>query len=162
MITEYKNIKEVVGPIMLVSNVAGAGYNEIVEIKQADGNIRYGKVLEIRGNDAVVQLFESAQELKIATSKVRFLGKPMQVGVSKEMLGRVFDGMGRVKDGDADIIPDKYLDINGSPINPVARDYPNQFIQTGISSIDGLNTLVRGQKLPIFSMNGLPHTELVA
>ena len=162
MITEYKNIREVVGPIMVVTNVSGAGYDEIVEIKQANGEIRLGKVLEIRNNDAVIQLFESSQELKIASSTVRFLGKPMQVGVSKELLGRVLDGMGKEKDGDAPIIPDKFLDINGSPLNPVARDYPNQFIQTGISSIDGLNTLVRGQKLPIFSANGLPHTELVA
>jgi len=162
MLKEYKSIKEVVGPLMLVENVAGVKYDELVEIEQADGEIRNGKVLEVNGDKALVQLFESSQGLKISTAKARFLGHSMQLGVSADMLGRVFDGMGRPKDGGAPIIPEKQMDINGSPINPAARDYPNEFIQTGISAIDGLNTLVRGQKLPVFSMSGLPHAELAA
>lgn len=162
MYKEYKTIKEVVGPIMLVEGVEGVTYNELVEIKQENGEIRHGKVLEINRDKALVQLFESSHGLKISTSKARFLGKPQQLGVSGEMLGRVFDGMGNARDGGAPIIAEKYMDINGEPINPVARDYPNEFIQTGISAIDGLNTLVRGQKLPVFSMSGLPHANLAA
>lgn len=162
MVKEYKTIKEVVGPIMLVDGVLGAKYNELVEIKQANGEIRRGKVLEINNDKALVQLFESAQGLQISTSKAKFLGHSQQLAVSKDMLGRVFDGMGNPKDGGAPIIAEKYLDINGEPINPAARDYPNEFIETGVSAIDGLNTLVRGQKLPVFSMSGLPHAELAA
>lgn len=159
---EYKTIKEVVGPIMLVSDVEGAQFGEIVKITQANGEVRTGQVLEIYDDKAVIQLFEPSQDLKIFTSKIKFSGKPLQVAISKDMLGREFNGMGKVRDNGPDIIPEKYLDANGSPINPYARDFPNQFIQTGISAIDGLNTLVRGQKLPIFSMNGLPHSELAA
>ncbi len=162
MFKEYKTIKEVVGPIMLVEGVEGVKYNELVEIKQSNGEIRRGKVLEVNGDKALVQLFESAQGLQIATSKAKFLGHSQELGVSEDMLGRVFDGMGNPKDGGAPIIPEKKMDINGEPINPAARDYPNEFIQTGISAIDGLNTLVRGQKLPVFSMSGLPHAELAA
>ena len=162
MYKEYKTIKEVVGPLMLVEGVEGVGYNELVEITQKNGEVRRGKVLEIKDDKAVVQLFESSQGLEISTSKARFLGRGIELAVSEDMLGRVFDGMGNPRDGGAPIIADKMLDINGEPINPAARDYPNEFIQTGISAIDGLNTLVRGQKLPVFSMSGLPHAELAA
>ncbi len=159
---EYKTIKEVVGPLMMVEGVNGVKYDELVEIEQANGEIRRGKVLEVKDDKAVVQLFESSQGLQISTAKAKFLGRSLELAVSKDMLGRVFDGMGNPKDGGAPIIPDKKLNINGEPINPAARDYPNEFIQTGISAIDGLNTLVRGQKLPVFSMSGLPHAELAA
>ena len=162
MLKEYKTIKEVVGPIMLVEGVEGVKYNELVEIKQQNGEIRRGKVLEVNGDKALVQLFESAHGLQISTSKAKFLGRSQELAVSEDMLGRVFDGMGNPRDGGAPIIAKKRMDINGEPINPVARDYPNEFIQTGVSAIDGLNTLVRGQKLPVFSMSGLPHAELAA
>lgn len=162
MLKEYKTIREVVGPLMLVEGVEGVKYEELVEIRQDNGEIRSGKVLEINRDKALVQLFEPSQGIKISTAKARFLGKSVELAVSEEMLGRVFDGMGRPKDGGAPIIPEMKMDINGQPINPVARDYPNEFIQTGISAIDGLNTLVRGQKLPVFSMSGLPHAELAA
>lgn len=162
MLKEYKTIKEVVGPIMLVEGVDGAKYDELVEIIQKNGEKRYGKVLEVAGDRAVVQLFESAQGLQISTSKVKFTGHGQRLAVSEDMLGRVFDGMGNPRDGGVPVIAEKFMDINGEPINPAARDYPNEFIQTGISAIDGLNTLVRGQKLPVFSMSGLPHAELAA
>ncbi|HCU56426.1 MAG TPA: V-type ATP synthase subunit B, partial [Clostridiales bacterium] len=142
--------------------VSGVTYNELVEIRQEDGDLRRGKVLEVMGDKALVQLFENSQGLKISTSKARFLGKSMELGVSVDMLGRVFDGIGRTKDGGPDILADMSLDINGQPINPTARDYPDEFIQTGVSAIDGLNTLVRGQKLPVFSASGLPHANLAA
>ncbi len=162
MLKEYKTIREVVGPLMLVEGVEGVKYEELVEIRQENGEIRSGKVLEINRDKALVQLFEPSQGIKISTAKARFLGKSVELAVSEEMLGRVFDGMGRPKDGGAPIIPEMKMNINGQAINPVARDYPNEFIQTGISAIDGLNTLVRGQKLPVFSMSGLPHAELAA
>ena len=159
---EYKTITEVVGPIMVVEGVEGVKYDELVHIKQADGSIRVGKVLEIDGDRAMVQLFESSQGLRVAESKAKFLGHGTMLSVSRDMLGRVFDGMGRSIDDGPEIIPEKKLDINGSPLNPAARDYPAEFIQTGISAIDGLNTLVRGQKLPIFSGSGLPHAKIAA
>ena len=159
---DYKTIREVVGPLMLVDQVEGVKYDELVEIQQANGEIRSGKVLVIDGDKALVQLFESSQGLKIDDAKARFLGHGVRLGVSPAMLGRVFDGMGRPIDGGADIIPDEYRDINGEPMNPAARDYPAEFIQTGVSAIDGLNTLVRGQKLPVFSGSGLPHAQLAA
>lgn len=159
---EYRTIKEVVGPLMLVEGVEGVKYNELVEIRQANGEVRQGKVLEINRDKALVQLFEVSQGLKISTAKARFLGRSIELAVSEDMLGRVFDGMGRPKDGGADIIADKRVDINGEPINPASRDYPDEFIQTGVSAIDGLNTLVRGQKLPVFSASGLPHANLAA
>ncbi len=162
MYKEYKTIKEVVGPLMLVEGVEGVKYNELVDILCANGETRRGKVLEVNRDKAVVQLFENSQGLQIATAKARFLGHAQQLAVSKDMLGRVFDGMGNPRDGGAPVIPEMMLDINGEPINPAARDYPNEFIQTGVSAIDGLNTLVRGQKLPVFSMSGLPHAELAA
>ena len=162
MFKEYKTIREVVGPLMVVEGVEGVKYNELVEIVNTNGEIRLGKVLEINRDKAVVQLFENSQGLQIAGARASFLGHSQQLAVSEDMLGRVFDGMGNPRDGGAPIIPEKKLDINGEPINPAARDYPNEFIQTGISAIDGLNTLVRGQKLPVFSMSGLPHAELAA
>ncbi len=162
MLKEYNTIREIVGPLMLVEGVEGVKYNELVEIRQENGEVRSGKVLEINKDKALVQLFEASQGIKMATSKARFLGHGIELGVSEDMLGRVFDGMGRPRDDGAPIIPEMKLDINGQPINPVARDYPNEFIQTGISAIDGLNTLVRGQKLPVFSMSGMPHAELAA
>ena len=159
---EYRTIREVVGPLMLVEGVEGVKYNELVEIKQANGEIRQGKVLEINRDKALVQLFEASRGLQISTSKASFLGHSIELAVSTDMLGRIFDGMGKPKDGGADIIPEKRIDINGQPMNPAARDYPDEFIQTGVSAIDGLNTLVRGQKLPVFSASGLPHAELAA
>ena len=162
MYKEYKTIKEVVGPLMLVEGVEGVKYDELVEVTQENGKIRRGKVLEVKDDKAVVQLFENTQGLKISTSKARFLGRSLSLNLSEDMLGRVFDGMGNPRDGGAPIIPEKTRDVNGEPINPAARNYPNEFIQTGISAIDGLNTLVRGQKLPVFSMSGLPHAELAA
>ena len=162
MLKEYKTIKEIVGPLMLVEGVSGVKYDELVEITLDDGSLRRGKVLEVNADKALVQLFEGSHGIRMSTAKARFLGKPLELGCSADMLGRVFDGMGRAKDGGAEIIPDKKYNVNGQPMNPVARDYPNEFIQTGVSAIDGLNTLVRGQKLPVFSMSGLPHADLAA
>ncbi|MDR1066886.1 MAG: V-type ATP synthase subunit B [Clostridiales bacterium] len=162
MLKEYKTVAEVVGPIMVVERVDGVKYDEIVEVEIQTGEIRRGKVLEINRGNAVVQLFESSRGINLEKSKAKFLGKPLELGVSADMLGRVFDGLGRENDGGPKILSDKRVDINGSPINPVSRDYPSEFIQTGISAIDGLNTLVRGQKLPVFSASGLPHAELAA
>ncbi|MDD2433776.1 MAG: V-type ATP synthase subunit B [Bacilli bacterium] len=162
MAKEYKTIKEVVGPLMLVDGVEGVKYDELVKIKQANGEERFGKVLEVNEDRAVVQLFTSSQGLKIDDAKAMFLGHGIQLKLAPEILGRVFDGMGNPIDGGGEIIPVKTEDINGAPLNPVARDYPEEFIQTGVSAIDGLNTLVRGQKLPIFSGSGLPHSKLAA
>ncbi len=162
MIKEYRTIQEINGPLMVVKQVSGVTYDELAEIELPDGTVRRCKVLEVNGDTAVVQLFEASAGINLADSKVRFLGHPLQLGVSGDMLGRVFNGMGQPIDGGPDILADEYRDINGLPMNPAARDYPNEFIQTGISSIDGLNTLVRGQKLPIFSGSGLPHNNLAA
>lgn len=159
---EYKTIREVAGPLMLVDQVEGVKYDELVEIEQSDGRIRRGKVLEINQDKALLQLFEGSQGLRITDSSAKFLGHSIELAVAPDMLGRVFDGMGRPIDGGAELIPEKRLDINGAPINPAGRDYPNEFIQTGVSAIDGLNTLVRGQKLPVFSGSGLPHANLAA
>ena len=160
MLKEYHTIKEVVGPLMLVEGVSGVTYNELVEIHQSNGEVRSGKVLEVDGDKAMVQLFESSNGLRISDSTARFLGRGIELSVSMDMLGRVFDGMGKPKDGGPELIPEKRMDINGEPLNPAARNYPSEFIQTGISAIDGLNTLVRGQKLPVFSGSGLPHAQL--
>ncbi len=162
MLKEYKTITEVVGPLMVVEGVEGIKYYELVDIETQNGELRRGRVLEVNGDKAMVQLFENSAGLNLKDSKVRFLGRPLSLGVSEDMIGRVFDGMGRPKDNGPKIIPEKTLDIEGIAINPVARDYPAEFIQTGVSAIDGLNTLVRGQKLPIFSGSGLPHSELAA
>ena len=160
MLKEYHTIKEVVGPLMLVEGVSGVTYNELVEIHQSNGEVRSGKVLEVDGDKAMVQLFESSNGLRISDSTARFLGRGIELSVSMDMLGRVFDGMGKPKDGGPELIPEMRMDINGEPLNPAARNYPSEFIQTGISAIDGLNTLVRGQKLPVFSGSGLPHAQL--
>ena len=162
MIREYRTIEEVAGPLMLVKQVDGVKYDELGEIELPNGEIRRCRVLEVNGRNVLVQLFESSAGINLANSKVRFLGHGVQLPVSENMLGRVFNGMGEVIDGGARILAEKSLDINGTPINPTARYYPSEFIQTGISTIDGLNTLVRGQKLPIFSGAGLPHANLAA
>ena len=160
MIKEYRSIQEVAGPLMLVTGVEGVTYDELGEIELSNGETRRCKVLEVNGDTALVQLFESSTGINLAESKVRFLGKSLDFGVSPDILGRVFSGMGKPIDGGPEIIPEKRMDINGAPINPAAREYPAEFIQTGVSAIDGLNTLVRGQKLPIFSASGLPHSQL--
>ena len=162
MIREYKTIQEIASPLMIVKNVEGVTYDELAEIELPNGEVRRCKVLEVEDNHAVVQLFESAQGINLAQSKVRFLGHPLQLGVSEDMLGRVFNGMGEPIDGGPAILAEEHRDINGLPMNPAARAYPAEFIQTGVSTIDGLNTLVRGQKLPIFSASGLPHAALAA
>ncbi len=162
MLKEYRSIAEVAGPLMLVQNVEGVTYNELGEIELQNGEVRRCKVLEVNGSNALVQLFESSVGINLSTSKVRFLGRGLELPVSIDMLGRVFDGLGKPIDGGPEIIPEARLDINGVPMNPAARDYPSEFIQTGVSAIDGLNTLVRGQKLPIFSGSGLPHSQLAA
>lgn len=160
MIKEYRSIQEVAGPLMVVSGVEGVKYDELGEIELSNGEVRRCKVLEVNGDTALVQLFESATGINLSDSKVRFLGKSLDFGLSPDILGRVFSGMGKPIDNGPDIIPEKRLDINGAPLNPAAREYPAEFIQTGVSAIDGLNTLVRGQKLPIFSGSGLPHANL--
>jgi len=162
MIKEYRTISEVAGPLMMVRGVQNVKYGELGEIELANGETRRCRVLEINGENALVQLFESSAGINLVESKVRFLGRGIELPVSMDMLGRVFDGMGRPADSGPNIIPEKRVDINGLPINPAARNYPSEFIQTGISAIDGLNTLVRGQKLPIFSGSGLPHAQLAA
>ncbi len=162
MIREYKTIREIASPLMLVKKVDDVTYDELAEIELPDGSVRRGKVLEVDRDTAVVQLFESAAGINLAESKVRFLGHPLQLGVSGDMLGRVFNGMGEPIDDGPPILAEEYKDINGLPMNPAARAYPAEFIQTGVSTIDGLNTLVRGQKLPIFSCSGLPHAALAA
>ena len=162
MMKEYRTIHEISGPLMVVEKVDGVTFDELAEIELADGSIRRCKVLEVNGDKAVVQLFESSAGINLRDSKIRFLGHPLELAVSGDMLGRVFNGMGQPIDGGPAILPEANRDINGQPMNPAARDYPNEFIQTGISTIDGLNTLVRGQKLPIFSGSGLPHAQLAA
>ena len=162
MIREYRTISEIASPLMMIKNVEGVTYDELAEIELPSGEVRRCKVLEVNGDTAVVQLFESAQGINLSASKVRFLGHPLELGVSEDMLGRVFNGMGEPIDGGPAILAEEYKDINGLPMNPAARAYPAEFIQTGVSTIDGLNTLVRGQKLPIFSGSGLPHAALAA
>ncbi|MBG9982246.1 V-type ATP synthase subunit B [Aerococcaceae bacterium DSM 111020] len=161
-IKEYRTSTQVEGPLMLVEGVTEAHYNELVEIELKSGERRRGQVLELEGDTAVVQLFEGSQGINLRETKVRFTGRPLALGVSEDMIGRVFDGMGNVIDEGPELIPEDYLDIEGEALNPVSREYPDEFIQTGISTIDHLNTLVRGQKLPIFSASGLPHQELAA
>ncbi len=162
MSRDYKTIQEIAGPLMLIRGVEGVAYNELGEIELSDGTRRRCKVLEIDEGNALVQLFEASAGINLSSSKVRFLGHSMELGVSEDMLGRMFDGLGRPIDGGPEILPEKRMDINGTPMNPAARNYPEEFIQTGVSAIDGLNTLVRGQKLPIFSCSGLPHANLAA
>ncbi len=162
IIREYRTVKEISGPLMLVDDVEGVTYGELAEIKMEDGSIRRGRVLEVHGRKAMVQVFEGTRGLSPQDVRVKFLAKGMELGMSIDMLGRVFDGSGRPMDDGPAIIPEKYLNVNGNQINPYARDYPNEFIQTGISTIDLLNTLVRGQKLPLFSGSGLPHSRIAA
>ena len=162
MIREYRTIEEVAGPLMLVKQVDGVKYDELGEIELPNGEIRRCRVLEVDGRNVLVQLFDSAAGLNLANSRVRFMGHGVELAVSESMLGRVMNGMGKPIDGGVAMPQEKTLDINGTPINPAARFYPSEFIETGISTIDGLNTLVRGQKLPIFSGSGLPHANLAA
>lgn len=162
MLKEYNTIQEISGPIMLVTGVEGAKYEELVNVQLQDGSIRSGKVLEAGDQATLVQVFEGSSGINMKGTAVRFLGHSQELDVSEDMIGRVFDGMGSPIDGGPKLIPEKKLDINGSAINPYSRVYPEEFIQTGVSAIDGLNTLVRGQKLPIFSGNGLPHNQLAA
>ncbi|MHC1605245.1 MAG: V-type ATP synthase subunit B [Candidatus Methanofastidiosia archaeon] len=159
---EYSSVKEVSGPIMIVEGVEGVGYSEVVEITMPTGQKRRGQVLEVEGDIAVIQVFEGTSGLSTSKTKVRFTGDTLKLPVSPDMLGRVFNGIGEPIDGGPDIISEKEMDINGLPINPSAREYPRDFIQTGISAVDGMNTLVRGQKLPIFSGSGMPHNEIAA
>lgn len=159
---EYKQIAEVVGPLMVVEGVEGVKYDEQVEIHVGKGDIRRGKVLEVDGDKAIVQLFEGTDGINLASVRVHFKGYPVRLNASPEMIGRIFSGLGEAIDDGSKIIPQKRIDINGIVMNPISREYPSEFIQTGISAIDGLNTLVIGQKLPIFSCAGLPHKELAA
>jgi len=161
-IRDYMTVRDIVGPLLLVWQVEGAKYGELVEIEFPDGSIGLGNVLEVSEDKVLIQSFEGTRGLNVAKTRVRFRGRGLELSVSKDILGRVFDGLGRPTDGGPEVIPDRRLDVNGSPINPYARDYPSDFIQTGISAIDGLNPLVRGQKLPIFSGAGLPHSQLAA
>lgn len=162
MIKDYNSVTEVVGPLMAVEGVEGVKFDELVEIELQDGEKRRGRVVEIDHDVAMVQVFEGTSGINLQETTVRFLGRPLELGVSEDMIGRVFDGLGRPIDNGPKIIPEDKVDINGSSINPVSRDYPSEFIETGVSTIDGLNTLVRGQKLPIFSGSGLPHNKLAA
>lgn len=162
MIREYQTVSSIAGPLMLVEGVAGVKYQELVQITLPSGEMRRGQVLEIEKDKALVQVFEGTTGIDVPATKVRFMGRGITIDLSPEILGRVFGGLGRPRDGGPAIIPDKRTDVNGAPINPYAREYPNEFIQTGVSPIDGLNTLVRGQKLPIFSGSGLPHNRLAA
>jgi len=162
MLKEYRSINEIVGPLMLIEQVDGVKYGELAEIEMQDGSIRRGRVLEVNRDKALVQIFEGSTSMNVNECKVRFLGKGIELPVSLDLLGRVFDGLGRPRDKGPKLIPEKRLDINGLPLNPYARNYPSEFIQTGVSTVDGLNTLVRGQKLPIFSGSGLPHNRLAA
>lgn len=159
---EYTTVSEVSGPLMIVEGVEGVAYNEIVEIETPAGEARSGQVLEVKDDIAVVQVFEGTTDLNTRDTKARFTGETAKIGVSKDMMGRIFNGTGKPIDGGPEIIPDVELDINGNPMNPASREFPAEFIQTGISTIDGMNTLVRGQKLPIFSGSGLPHNDLAA
>ncbi len=162
MLKEYQTVSSISGPLVLVEQVDEARYGEIVEIEIGDGSIRHGQILQVENDKVLVQIFEGTEGIDVNTATVRMLGRPQELAVSMDILGRVFNGIGAPKDGGPEIIAEKRLNINGNPINPYARDYPNEFIQTGISTIDGLNPLVRGQKLPIFSGSGLPHDDLTA
>jgi len=162
VVKEYMSVVEVSGPLMIVDNVSNVSYGEVVEIETASGERKTGQVLDAMENKAIVQVFEGTSGLDTEGTRARFLGETMKISVSTDMLGRMFDGAGRPIDNKPEIIPEDRRNIEGYPMNPSARDFPREFIQTGISSIDGMNTLVRGQKLPIFSCAGLPHNELAA
>ena len=162
MLKQYKTITEVAGPLLIVEKTTDVKYQEMVEVELSSGEKRKGRVLEVDRDKAIVQMFEETRGVDVSGAKATFLGKTMDIGVSEDMLGRVFNGAGTPKDKGPDILPEKRLDIDGNPLNPYSRSYPNDFIQTVISAIDGLNTLVRGQKLPIFSGAGLPHSQVAA
>ncbi len=162
MLKEYLTISSISGPLVVVEKTENIKYAELVEVEFSDGQIRRGKVLEISEDKALVQMYEGTQGLDVLDAKVRFLGRTQELAVSEDLLGRIFDGAGRPRDNAPAIIAKKRMDINGNPINPSSRDYPSEFISTGISTIDGMNPLVRGQKLPIFSGSGLPHARLTA
>ena len=162
MLKEYKSIISISGPLLLVEGVDGVKYEELVDIRLGDGSLRTGRVLEVEEDRALVQVFEGTSGIDSENTRIRFLGRGTQMYLSQDILGKVFTGLGKPMTDNDRIIAEKSMDINGSPINPFARDYPDEFIQTGISSIDGLNTLVRGQKLPVFSGSGLPHNRIAA
>lgn len=162
MIKEYQTVRQIAGPLLLVEATQGVKYHELVTIQLPTGETRRGQVLELENKTVLLQVFEGTTGIDVPSTRVRFLGHGITIGLSPDLLGRVFDGLGRPADNGPELIPERQADINGAPINPCARDYPDQFIQTGVSSIDGLNTLVRGQKLPIFSGSGLPHNQLAA
>ncbi|MEQ8213454.1 MAG: V-type ATP synthase subunit B, partial [Smithellaceae bacterium] len=159
---EYTNLSGISGPLIFVDGVRGVGYGDIVEIRDAAGGMRIGQTLEVDEERAVVQVFEGTGGLSIRRTRVTFVGKALEIPVNRDMLGRVFDGLGRPIDGAPQVISDKMMNVNGLPINPWSREYPRDFIQTGISAIDGMNTLIRGQKLPIFSGSGMPHNRIAA
>ncbi|EEX47604.1 MULTISPECIES: V-type ATP synthase subunit B [Jonquetella] len=159
---EYRTVTSLQGPLLVVESVADVKYDELVEIELANGERRRGRVLEIDSNRALVQVFEGTDGIDVSSTVVRFLGRVLTLPVSADMLGRIFNGRGQPLDGGAPIIPEKSIDVNGLPMNPYSRDYPSEFIQTGISTIDGMNPMVRGQKLPIFSASGLPHNRMAA
>jgi len=159
---EYQGVQKIEGPLLFVNGIHNVGYNELVELRDKDGRDRLGIVLETSEGAAVIQIFEGTTGLNLSNTAVRFRGEPQRLPVSREMLGRVFDGLGRPIDGGPDPIAEEHADVNGSPINPTSRNYPTKFIETGISAIDGMNTLVRGQKLPLFSGAGLPHNRVTA
>uniref|UniRef100_A0A7C3MQU9 V-type ATP synthase beta chain n=1 Tax=Dictyoglomus thermophilum TaxID=14 RepID=A0A7C3MQU9_DICTH len=162
MLKEYTSVSKISGPLVLVENIENVKYGEVVEVKLSNGEIRQGQVLEAQEGAALVQMFASTQDLSLKGMRIKFLGHVLEINLSPSLLGRTFDGLGRPRDGGPEIIPHKRMDINGSPINPYSRAYPSEFIQTGISAIDGMNTIVRGQKIPIFSGSGLPHATLAA
>ena len=160
MILRYSGLTEIKGSLIAVEGVRGAVYDEMVEIYLDSGAIRHGRVTQIEGDKAIIQVFEGTRFISLSNSQVRFTGKPMELALSPDILGRIFSGAGVPIDGLGEIAAEKYMDVNGLPINPVARVYPQNYICTGISSIDALITLIRGQKLPIFSSSGLKHSEL--
>lgn len=157
---QYVGLKEINGPLVVLDNVDNASFDEVVEIRLDDGTQRLGRVVEISGKRVVLQVFEGTKGLSMTNTRTKFTGKPMELALSGEILGRVFSGAGKPIDGLGDIFPEKTADINGHPLNPVSRTYPRNYINTGISSIDALMTLIRGQKLPIFSGSGLSHNKL--
>ena len=157
MAVEYLGLSKINGPLAVLEGVRGAAYDEIVEMTVNGSEPRLGRIIEIYGDRAVIQVYEGTDGMALRNTHTRLTGHPMEIGVSEEMLGRTFNGIGAPIDGLGDIEPDMTLDVNGKPLNPVSREYPRNYIRTGISAIDGLTTLIRGQKLPIFSGNGLPH-----
>jgi V/A-type H+/Na+-transporting ATPase subunit B len=161
-VNEVVGVSRIEGPLVFVEGIGSVGYDEVVEILDSQGRLRYGRVLEVGEGMAVVEVFAGTSGLSIDGTRINFLGKPYQIPVAEEMLGRIFNGLGRPTDGGPEPLADRYADINGQPINPTARVYPVDYIQTGISTIDGMNTLLRGQKLPLFSAAGLPHDQLAA